>query len=424
MLYAGPVTVSELARRLCIPPGELRIALAALEGSGVVLRGRFSPGVEEEEWCDRRLLARIHRLTVARLRREIEPASPAEFLRFLLRWQHVFPRTQLHGRGGVLEVIRQLQAFELPAFAWEEWVLPARVAGYNPADLDHLCLAGVVAWGRIASGQGYGEAFPRRPPRLGRNTPIAFLLREDLPVYLSSRGPLARLSPLAEEVDAYLRSRGASFLPELARALRRTPAEVEEALWELVAAGRVTGDGVAGLRALLARPRTRRRRGRVRLVSVRSGLPTGRWAPWGEAPELPLEDRLQRLAEQLLRRYGVVFREVLVRERAALPWRVLVPVYRRWEAQGRIRGGRFVSGFAGEQYALPEAVEALRAVRPGAPDPEVVVVHGADPLNVSGLLVPGPRVPPAGFGVAYRNGAVLEVGPMGALLRKLAAQRA
>jgi ATP-dependent Lhr-like helicase len=439
MLYAGPVTVRELSRRLCLPPGELRVALAALEGSGVVLRGRFSPGVEEEEWCDRRLLARIHRLTVARLRSEIEPSSPAEFLRFLLRWQHVFPRTQLHGRGGVLEVVRQLQAFELPAFAWEEWVLPARVAGYNPADLDHLCLAGVVAWGRIAPSH---EACPRktppaerdrgqedggvlrRAPRLGRNTPIAFLLREDLPVYLSSRAPLARLSPLAEEVDAYLRARGASFLPELARALRRTPAEVEEALWELVAAGRVTGDGLAGLRALLARSRAHRRRGRVRLVSVRSGLPTGRWAPWGEAAELSPDDRLQRLGEQLLRRYGVVFREVLVRERAAPPWRVLVPLYRRWEAQGRIRGGRFVSGFAGEQYALPEAVESLRAVRRGPPDAEVVVVHGADPLNVSGILVPGPRVPPAGFGVAYRNGAVVEVGPMGALLRKLAAQRA
>ncbi len=424
MLHLGPVTVAELAERLGLPLGDVAAALAALEGRGVVLRGRFRPGVEEE-WCERRLLARIHRLTVLKLRREVEPTTPADFVRFLLRWQHAYPGTQLHGRQGLLEVLRQLQGFELVASAWEEWVLPARVAAYNPQDLDHLCLSGLVAWGRVAPGRAQDPEPAPRPALLARHTPIAFLLREDLSVYLPPVPPPARLSGLARDVDTYLRSKGASFLPEVARAVRGLPGEVEDALWELVAAGRVTGDGVAGLRALLARGRRRPRRSRLRLLSARAGLPTGRWAPWGGADELGPADRLERLAEQLLRRYGVVFREVLVRERVAPPWRELAPVYRRWEAQGRVRGGRFVSGFAGEQYAAPEAVEALRAVRRLPPDSRPVVVHAADPLNFSGILVPGPRVSPlSGAGVVFRDGSVAEVGPLGALVRRLQEQRA
>ncbi|MDR7432321.1 MAG: DEAD/DEAH box helicase [Armatimonadota bacterium] len=420
ILHSGPVTASELARRLHVPVGDVSVALTALEGRGVVLRGRFTAGAQEEEWCERRLLARIHRLTVARLRREIEPTSPADFLRFLLRWQHVHPGTQLHGRVGLLEVLRQLQGFELPASAWEEWVLPARVAGYSPAELDHLCLAGLVAWGRIAPGRPDDTDATARRPRLVRHTPIAFLLREDLAAYLPARPPAVKLSALAEEVDAWLRSRGPSFLPEVARALRRLPAEVEEALWELVAAGRVTGDGMSGLRALLQRRRRGTAHRRLRLLSGHLPPPTGRWAPWGEAPALGEAERLERLAHQLLRRYGVVFREILARERAAPPWRDLVRVYRRWEAQGRIRGGRFVSGFAGEQFALPEAVEALRAVRRATAKGEVAVLSAADPLNLVGILVPGDRLSPfSGLGLVLRDGTVEDVAPLGALLRRL-----
>lgn len=421
VLHTGPVTADRLAARLGLAAGDVRIALGALEGVGVVLRGRFTPGCAEEEWCERRLLSRIHRLTVAKLRREIEPASPADFLRFLLRWQHAYPGTQLHGRPGLLEVLRKLQGFELPAAAWEEWVLPARVAGYSPAELDHLCLAGLVAWGRVAPGKPEDDR-PGRPARPARNTPVAFLLREDLPAYLPAAPPQVRLSALAREVDAFLRSHGPSFLPELARALRRLPAEVEEALWELVAAGRATGDGMGGLRALLAHGRRPGRRGRLRLLSGRLPPAAGRWAPWGDAAALDPAERVERLAEQMLRRYGVVFREVLARERVAPPWRELAPVYRRWEAQGRIRGGRFVSGFAGEQFALPEAVEALRTVRRTQPDGRVVVVCAADPLNLVGVLLPGDRIPPnPGLGIAYRDGVAAHVGPMGALLRTLRA---
>ena len=424
MLHTGPTTASALAARLGLARTDVEGALLALEGRGVVLRGRFTPDAGEEEWCERRLLARIHRHTLARLRREVEPTSPAQFLEFLLRWQHVHPGTQLHGRAGLLEVLRKLQGYELPAPAWEEWVLPVRVHAYDPADLEHLCLAGVVAWGRIVG------ANPEPPParralRLARNTPIAFLLREDLSVYLPAEPVPARLSGLAREVEEYLGARGASFLGEVSRALRRMPSEVEEALWELVAAGRVTGDGVAGLRSLLSRSRKAPRRLNLRLVSARRPLPVGRWSLWRADDPPPEPERLERIAEQLLRRYGVVFREVLARERAAPPWREVVRVYRRWEAQGRIRGGRFVSGFAGEQCALPEAVEALRAVRRAEPRGEVVVVSAADPLNLVGILVPGERLSPfSGLGIALRDGAVVEVGPMGALLRRVAAQRA
>jgi ATP-dependent Lhr-like helicase len=421
MVYTGPVTASELGARLGLPAGEVQVALAALEGLGVVLRGRFTPGAAEEEWCERRLLSRIHRLTVDRLRREVEPTSPADFVRFLLRWQHVHPGTQLHGRAGLLEVLRQLQGFELPAGAWEQWVLPARVARYDPRELDSLCLAGLVAWGRIEPGRAEEVHKPARPPRLARNTPIAFVLREELPTYLPAAPPPSKLSPLAQEVDVWLRSRGASFLPDVARALGRLAAEVEDALWELVAAGRATGDGMDGLRSFLWRGQRGAWR-RLRLLTGRLPPPAGRWAPWGEAPAVPEPERVERLADQMLRRYGVVFREVLARERAAPPWRDLVRTYRRWEAQGRIRGGRFVSGFAGEQFALPEAVEALRAVRRTPTRDEVVVVCAADPLNLVGVLVPGDRVPAStGLGIVFRGGAPAEVGPLGALLRRLGA---
>ncbi len=420
MPHLGPTTVSGLARRLGLPEGETAAALAALEGTGMVLRGHYSPGVAEEEWCERTLLARIHRLTVDRLRREIEPVAPADFLRFLFRWQHVHPGTQLHGREGLLQVIGQLQGLELPAEAWETSVFPARVRSYTPADLEALCLSGVVAWGRIVR-DGNPDSPGVRRRRFVRTTPIAFLLREDLEVYgRPAAASQEALSATAREVLAYLESRGASFLSDIARALRRLPSQVEAALWELVGAGLVSGDGVGGLRQLLRRGL--RRRGLRALPGGLHGhaLPVGRWAVWRCAGELGEQERTERIAQQLLRRYGVVFREVLARERAAPPWRELVRVYRRWELEGRIRGGRFVGGFAGEQFALPEAVEALRAVRRMAKESEVVVISAADPLNLVGILVPGERIPPTSDRwIAFRKGVPVEVAPLGVLLRHL-----
>lgn len=434
MQCIGPVTSAALAARVGVPVSEIEIVLAALEGSGVVLRGRFTPGAETEEWCERRLLSRIHRLTIGRLRREIEAVSAADFMRFLFRWQHVQPGTQLHGRDGVAQVIGQLQGLELPAPAWEEHVLPARIRLYDPSDLEYLTLSGTVTWGRLTptGGEPEDQLSARRSKRRqgpGRNSPLAFALREDLPIFLGA-GPnlddgLSGLSSAAREVARYLEQRGASFMTDIVRGTRRMPSEVEEALWELVSQGVVSGDGVAGLRQLLhggSRSPSRRRRFRA-LAGARihgRSLPVGRWSLWQVATEVSREEREEAIARQLLRRYGVVFRDLLARERLAPPWRVLLENYRRWEAQGQIRGGRFVAGFIGEQYALSEAVEALRAVRRAPEDPEPVLVSAADPLNLVGIILPGGKVSPfSGMAIAHRNGAPLDVAPLGALLSRL-----
>ncbi|MDR7418272.1 MAG: DEAD/DEAH box helicase [Armatimonadota bacterium] len=438
----GPVTAERLAERIGLRPASVERALAMLEGSGIVLRGRFTPGATGTEWCERRLLARIHRLTMGRLRREIEPVTTAEFMRFLFRWQHVQQGAQLHGREGLAQIIGQLQGLELPAPSWEEHVLPARVRPYDPADLEYLCLSGFVAWGRLtANGRthdhertdddgndahastGVARVRSRRRQAPTRSAPIAFVLREDLTAFVHHDRDAWRsvdgLSSAARDVAEYLSARGASFLTDIAHGTRRMPAEVEDALWELVARGLGSGDGVAGLRRLLQTGKWPRRRRAPRL------LPVGRWTLW-HAPgaEVSREARIEAAAHQLLRRYGVVLRDLLARERALPTWRELLGVYRVWEAQGRIRGGRFLAGPTGEQFALPEAVETLRVVRRAPEETDPVVIAAADPLNLTGVLLPGQRVSPfSGLAIAHRNGTPIEVGPLGALLRHLEGAR-
>ncbi len=449
----GPVTAAGLAARIGLRQTHINRALAALEGSGAVLRGRFTSGGDEIEWCERRLLSRIHRLTLGRLRREIEPVSAADFMRFLFRWQHVQPGTQLHGRDGVTQIIGQLQGLELPAPAWEEHVLPARVRPYDAADLEYLCLSGTVTWGRLAPGaaadtngddapDAYGKRNRKRRQRPVRNTPLAFVLRDDLPLLVDGPRSLEHaggLSSPAQEVAQFLQQRGASFFGDIVKATHRLPSEVEDALWELVAHGLVTGDGVAGLRRLMRPAGAGRQSLRLRRLAARRrepvpstwagwtlhthgrSLPVGRWAPWAASPEATgRQERAEAWARQLLRRYGVVLREVLARERGAPPWREVLNVCRRWEAQGEIRGGRFVAGLVGEQFALPEAIEALRAVRRNKDETGVVIVSASDPLNLVGILLPGTRVQStSGLAIAHRNGVPVDVAPMGALLRGL-----
>jgi len=453
----GPVTTSALAAFLGLPETKVESALLRLESEGIVLRGNFtsrsthaSPLTTDEEtnprrpqdWCERRLLARIHRLTIGRLRKEIEAVSAADFVRFLLRWQHVQPGTQLHKRDGVAQVIAQLQGLELPAPAWERDVLPARINLYDPADLEHLCLAGEVAWGRLrlgpnASADEAGLAATRGRRRIAptRAAPLAFVMREALPALLEPSAPDADatgdLSAAARAVLEHLEQYGASFLADIARAASQLPSQTEEALWELVARGLVTGDGIAGLRTLLL-PEVKRRRARHRLRGIRGGaarrlMPVGRWAvlrtallrtAYSRPKNGDVPDEL--LARQLLRRYGIVLRELLAREVRAPAWRVLLQLYRRMEARGEIRGGRFVAGFVGEQFALPEAVDTLRAVRRTPEDTDPVIVAAADPLNVVGILTPGARVSPfANQVIAYRNGIPVEIGELGTVMSRL-----
>jgi ATP-dependent Lhr-like helicase len=412
----GPMTAAGLASRLGLSPSLVQGALVALEREGLVLRGQFLPGApysgDAPHWCERGVLARIHRMTLGRLRREIEPVGVAELIRFLTRWQHALAGQKLHGRRGLAEVVGQLQGFHAPAGAWEREILPARLAGYDPAALDEACMHGELAWGRLsvmgASGgrpPGAGpEEAPRRRSAPTRNAPVTLALRSDLGWLAAAGGPHAPLGPSAQALVDVLARVGASFLSDLAAMTGRLPREVESAMWELVSAGAVTCDGFAGLRALVDPDRSRHGR--------RPGLGGGRWALLAR-PSVHRAELLEKQADQLLRRWGVVFRDLLAREAGAPAWRELLLVYRRREARGEIRGGRFVTGFSGEQFAAAEAVAALRGVRRAPKEGhERVELSAADPLNLVGVLTPGARVPATLVNrVAYLDG--IPVAPQG-----------
>ncbi len=358
---SGPLRASELARDLSIPGEMVDQALAQLEAEGQILRGQFTSGAEME-WCHRRLLARIHRLTIGRLRREIEPVTTAEFFAFLNRWQHLTPGHQLHGVDGTLQIIKQLQGSEFGAAAWEAEVLPRRIARYQPEYLDQLCLSGEVSWGRLSPHPAFErDGDDGRRVRPTRVAPLAIFLREDASWLLATPQPSPKdsLSHPAREVLAVLETRGASFFTDLLRATGRLASEVEDALWELVAAGLVTADGFENLRALLD---PKRRRGEGRGRSARPRHAPGRWALLRHT-EAPPDGNAEAFARQLLLRWGVVFRDAAHREPLAPAWRDILVALRRMELRGEIRGGRFVAAFVGEQFALPEALDLLRAVR-------------------------------------------------------------
>jgi len=404
----GPTTAADVAGSLGVAVADVDFALGALEHEGFVLRGRFTPGVAELEWCERRLLARIHRYTLDRLRQEIEPVTAADFMRFLLRWQRVAPDARAEGPEGLGAVLELLDGYEVPAGAWEADVLPARLGEYDPLWLDGLCLSGEIAWGRLspaASSNGH-KSGPIR------TTPIALFRRERGAVWRSlTVQPDPASLPLSHSARAVLEAldqRGASFFGDLVNATGLLRTEVEKGLGELVAWGLVSSDSFAGLRALLVPSDRRRpiggfrRRGHIAPFGVETA---GRWSRVRAAAPLPQEAVAEAVAWQLLRRYGVVFRRLVTRETLLTPWRDILRVYRRLEARGEIRGGRFVGGFSGEQYALPEAVGLLRSVRREEPRGELVAVSGADPLNLVGIVTPGDVV--AGVAtnrILYRDG--------------------
>jgi ATP-dependent Lhr-like helicase len=548
MAHSGPVEVSWLAHTLGLPAGDIEAAMLRLEAEGRVLRGQFtgtlppvpppvilseaknlrsSSGAPERtaqilrsvqddtargnevrcEWCDRRLLARIHRLTLGALRREIQPVTRAQFMRWLLRWQHLAPGTQVNDERGLLEVIRQLQGFEAPASAWEPHILAPRVAAYDPQLLDRLCLTGAVGWGRLSPHpatlepceaspaplpsdltkachsepiRGHPErsegspqfaqgklreesrsvplkatSFPRKresswstglgprfpggddnPPSAGSPpaatnapngataavvrriapssvAPIAFFVREEsdwmIPRHASLPEVSRALSPAAQEVLEFVRQRGASFFADLVRGAGKLKSEVETALWELVAAGLFTADGFDNLRALID-PKRRAGQGRGRKARPRHS--TGRWSLLFSGEATDRSKALEAVCRVLLERYGVVFRELTLREEFPFKWRELLITFRRLEDRGEVRGGRFVDGFLGEQFALPVALESLRAARHVEPTGEIVTLSAADPLNLVGIIIPGERVPAiSGKTITLRDGA-LECGSL------------
>ena len=405
MEVCGPVTADELTDILELSRSEIDAALLGLEAEGFILRGKFHPNGTQQEWCDRRLLARIHRLTIDRLRAEIQPVSIQDFYRFLFVWQRVDIDHRVEGPDGLQSVLEQLDGCELPLAAWESAVLAARVADYDPEWLDRLCFSGRVGWGRLSAPQ---NPTARTIAPL-RSSPIALYQRENIQDWLLlSRPNFAMEFSVANQAVLYaLQSGGALFFTELVRRSGLLPSQVEEALSQLAALGLVTSDSFDGLRALLVpsdkRPTFGRnigkRRRKTNLASIEFA---GRWSllrtqiasqPSGNgAVSSERDTATAKFARTLLRRYGVVFRRLLERESFPVTWYELGRIYRRWEARGEIRGGYFVAGISGEQFALPEAIGLLRSIRKAPPNGELITLSAADPLNLQGILTPGSRI--------------------------------
>lgn len=403
---SGPVAADELATRLHLPVRQIEQALLALQADGYLLRGAYS-GAGADQWCERRLLARIHRYTLNRLRQEIEPVATGDFMRFLFRWQRVHPETRQQGAQALAAQLAQLEGFEAAASAWEGDILPARLQDYDPAWLDSLCLAGKVVWTRLsAPGSGPGPI---------KASPLAFLGRRHLATWrrlATTAGPPG-LGPGAQRVAEILDRRGALFFEELAEASGMLKTPLEAALAELVARGLAASDSFAGLRALLV-PEQKKQRYRHLALGMEEA---GRWTLLRPLAELAAatdaearQEAVEHAAGTLLRRYGVIFRALLTREPTAPPWLELLRSYRRLEARGDLRGGRFVAGHFGEQFALPVAVELLRTVRRQTVDDTLITLSAADPLNLAGIVTPGSRVPAlAGNRLLYRGGTPVAV---------------
>jgi len=402
----GPVTVDSLAESIDLPGEQVEKALISLENEGFVFRGQFTPDAGTLEWCERRLLARIHRFTITKLRREIQPVSPADFMRFLFTWHHLVPEARLKGPDAVTAVLRMLEGVEAPAAAWESEILPSRVADYDYTWLDNLCLSGKYAWGRLRPHRTNGEQARTVGPI--RTTPIAIVDRMNRSLWMSLSGVPAdeeiSLSTYAKTVADLFSRQGAVFFDDIATHSGMLRTHAEEAVAELVSAGMVTSDSFAGLRALLVPTRLKEsRRGRRNPFDLSTA---GRWGLIPRAPEAgnPDED-LEAYARVALARYGVVFRRLTERENTSPPWRDLVRVLRRMEARGEIRGGRFVNGVWGEQYALGEAVTLLRSIRRKEKQGTLVAISAADPLNLVGIITPGRRIPGiTNNRILYRDG--------------------
>jgi len=405
----GPVTASRFARDLLLDASPVYQQFVALEAQGLVMRGTFEspPAVEEEdiEWCERRVLQRIHKLTIGGRRKQVEPVSPGAFMRWLLGWQHLAPQTQLAGEEGLLEVLTKLEGFEAPAVEWEKAILPARVADYDPRWLDRLCLSGAVGWGRVSPHPAFNAGSGDGPRRVipTNAAPITFYLRESaawLNLVLKDQGVepaklKQALTSNALKIWELLSLKGAFFAEDVERLLSLSATETRHALWELAAAGLAAADGFDQLRAMIDPGR------RVAPSYRKQRSAAGRWSLFSKNSPNPADaleqarfedEAVESAARMLLSRYGVVFRDLVASETTNIPrWGLLLRMFRRLEDRGEVRGGRFVSGFGGEQFALPHVMDSLRAAN-HRQNHYSVVIAGADPLNLIGVLVPGERI--------------------------------
>ncbi|MGA2847584.1 MAG: DEAD/DEAH box helicase [Terracidiphilus sp.] len=438
----GPVTAKTLAVALSLNAELVYQAFIAIEIQGLLMRGSFEKAATtdelEIEWCERRILQRIHKLTVGTRRKQVEPVPPAAFMRWLLAWQHLTLETQRSGEEGLLEALSQLEGFEAPAIEWEKSLLPARVADYDPRWLDRLCLSGAIGWGRVSPHPAFNAGDGDGPRRVipSNAAPITFYLRESaawLGPALEQKGVeetrlRKTLSAEALSAWAFLSRRGACFQEDIQRALNLTLPQTRIALWELAAAGLAAADGFDQLRAMIDPARKSAAAASDRGMRCAAG----RWSLFSAeiakpADALEKARRTDEAAESavrvLLARYGVLFRDLVAKESNIPRWGVLLGMLRRLEDRGEVRGGRFVSGFGGEQFALPEAVDGLRAAR-DRHDQERITISGADPMNLIGVLIPGERVPAiAGRSIVYRDGLILGSDPEAKLLPRTRSPR-
>ena len=432
---SGPFNIAEMVDLLAIDRSLVTQALLALEQEGLILRGKFRQNTVDDEYCDKRILARITRATIGKLRKAVEPVPVASLIRFLLEWQHVTPGSRLTGNRGAVEVIEQLQGFEAAAAGWESSLLNYRLTDFKASTLDTLCFGGKLAWGRFACRSGSNQP----GTGLSRNGPVSIGLRADIEWLLDAPNDEMVLSSAPAEVRDFLAFYGASFMPDIIAGTKRMPSEIEDAIWVLVAAGMVTADGFGALRGLVTgvtkKVHRQSRFKRHRHMGVTDSLLGSRWSLLAQPPIRPPLDRADSItktaattdlrskwdrqlvqggtvvearAAQLLRRYGIVTRELLEREPMAPPWGLLARTYRRAEARGEVRGGRFVAGLLGEQFALQEAVDAMRVVNQKEPTGEVIHLSACDPLNLVGIITPGSRIPAVlGNEVRYQDGIPL-----------------
>ncbi|MGJ0485599.1 MAG: DEAD/DEAH box helicase [Methylomicrobium sp.] len=404
----GPVTAEQLGKPLSLPVSQIERALSALEQQGIVLQGRFSPGASVIEWCERGLLARIHRYTLKQLRKEIEPVAPSIYMRFLFHWHGLHEPGA--GEASLAKTLQQLEGCNLPAYSWEHDILTRRIKPYFASELDQLCTSGKFIWLRL---KALGESSPKSA---GKNTPVALITRDHLEFWRTF-GTFPDISELelsanALKVHASIKEWGASFFQELVSETGLLKTQLEETLGELAAAGLITSDSFQGLRTLVMPQKILHRRGK-RYPIYDPFAAAGRWSLLRPLRKSTTDNypAVEHIARVLLKRYGVVFRKVLEREENLPSWRELLYVYRRLEARGELRGGRFVQGFAGEQFALPEAVSLLRDLRKASPIPELTVINASDPLNLTGIITPGDRIPSIhSQRLVYRDGTPMAYG--------------
>jgi ATP-dependent helicase Lhr and Lhr-like helicase len=397
LFHLGPITFTELSSNLGLPLQDIEPAILQLESTGLILRGKFRENIDETEWCERRLLARIHKLTLGKLRKMIEPVQPQQFMGWLMKWQHRAPENQLSGEQGLIEIIKKLQGYELPANAWEKEIFSKRLKDYDPDMLDRLCLAGIIGWCRLSPHPATLPQENPSPTKKSRVTPtsivpITFFIREESFWMFETKekldDDLTGLSSIAQKIFHYLKQRGAAFFTDIVRGTGHLKAEIETGLWELVAAGKISADDFDNLRGLID-PRRRLRKKNRR--GLRFEFSRGRWTLLHPEKMTDPAHHVESACWMLLKRYGVVFRDLLEREKNIPTWRELLFAFRRLEDRGEIRGGRFVSGFAGEQFALPYCIDSLRASKDKIL-PENITISAVDPLNLVGIILPGSKV--------------------------------